>query len=311
MSHAQTALMSNGSSNPSFPALAGVSSTGNSTPAPSGRFWSEVASQSTLLGNSLAGIACNSDASDTSGGLRLSDDFTVPQGETWYLSSLDLYAYQLNANLSLSGATLRIWNGQPSAAGSVVVFGDATTNRLQLIEATSTYRVFTTTVGPSITSPDSSRKIHRVAIAAPIALPAGTYWLDWQLQPAAASLPTYVVPVTLPGSRSVATWNAKQFADGAWLNIVDTGKPDISIDSAQDVAFILRGSTATGCDSIDFNQDTLFPDDNDLVDFLSVLAGGPCTNDPNCNDIDFNNDGLFPDDNDLISFLSVLAGGAC
>jgi hypothetical protein len=30
-----------------------------------------------------------------------------------------------------------------------------------------------------------------------------------------------------------------------------------------------------------------------------------------CDDIDFNNDGLFPDDADLVAFLSVLAGGNC
>jgi hypothetical protein len=66
-----------------------------------------------------------------------------------------------------------------------------------------------------------------------------------------------------------------------------------------------------GCSSIDFNNDGLFPDDNDLVDFLNVLAGGTCSNDPFCNDIDFNNDGLFPDDNDLVIFLRVLAGGDC
>jgi hypothetical protein len=65
------------------------------------------------------------------------------------------------------------------------------------------------------------------------------------------------------------------------------------------------------CDSIDFNADSLFPDDTDLVDFLSVLAGGPCSNDPLCSDIDFNNDGLFPDDGDLVAFLRVLAGGPC
>jgi hypothetical protein len=65
------------------------------------------------------------------------------------------------------------------------------------------------------------------------------------------------------------------------------------------------------CDSIDFNDDGLFPDDQDLVDFLVVLAGGACSNDPDCNDIDFNNDGLFPDDNDLVAFLRVLAGGRC
>jgi hypothetical protein len=30
-----------------------------------------------------------------------------------------------------------------------------------------------------------------------------------------------------------------------------------------------------------------------------------------CNDIDYNNDAVFPDENDLISFFNVLAGGAC
>jgi hypothetical protein len=64
------------------------------------------------------------------------------------------------------------------------------------------------------------------------------------------------------------------------------------------------------CDSIDFNGDGLFPDDTDLVDFLSVLAGGACST-GTCNDIDFNNDCLFPDDSDLVKFLTVLAGAEC
>jgi hypothetical protein len=65
------------------------------------------------------------------------------------------------------------------------------------------------------------------------------------------------------------------------------------------------------CDSIDFNNDGLFPSDEDLIDFLVVLAGGTCSNAPNCNDIDFNNDKLFPSDEDLIAYLRVLAGGTC
>jgi hypothetical protein len=68
--------------------------------------------------------------------------------------------------------------------------------------------------------------------------------------------------------------------------------------------------TVAGCNSIDFNRDGLFPDDSDLIDFLSVLAGGPCST-PSCDTIDFNNDALFPDDADLIAFLRVLAGGDC
>jgi trimeric autotransporter adhesin len=68
------------------------------------------------------------------------------------------------------------------------------------------------------------------------------------------------------------------------------------------------------CDSIDFNGDGLFPDTQDIDDFVRVFAGGVCTPPavPNCNtDLDFNNDGLFPDTLDIDSFLSVFAGGAC
>jgi hypothetical protein len=64
------------------------------------------------------------------------------------------------------------------------------------------------------------------------------------------------------------------------------------------------------CNDIDFNNDDLFPSDDDTTDFLNVLAGGPCST-GTCDPIDFNNDGLFPDDLDLISYLSILAGGSC
>ncbi len=68
--------------------------------------------------------------------------------------------------------------------------------------------------------------------------------------------------------------------------------------------------SAAGCDSIDFNADGLFPSDQDLIDFLAVLAGGDCST-GTCNDIDFNNNGLFPEDGDLIDFLGALAGSGC
>ena len=76
---------------------------------------------------------------------------------------------------------------------------------------------------------------------------------------------------------------------------------------------IIPGSA---CDSVDFNGDALFPDTQDIGDFLSVFAGGVCAGqqptDPACNtDIDFNNDTLFPDVADIESFLTVFAGGVC
>jgi hypothetical protein len=71
----------------------------------------------------------------------------------------------------------------------------------------------------------------------------------------------------------------------------------------------------TGCDSVDFNTDGLFPDTQDISDFLLVFGGGACPTDPpvgtGCNDVDFNNDGLFPDTEDIAALLRVFAGGAC
>ncbi len=81
-----------------------------------------------------------------------------------------------------------------------------------------------------------------------------------------------------------------------------------------------NGASITApCGDIDFNNDALFPDDSDLIDFLAVLAGGSCSNasgsqgenGPGCDSIDFDRNGLFPDDNDIVAFLRVLAGGSC
>ena len=68
------------------------------------------------------------------------------------------------------------------------------------------------------------------------------------------------------------------------------------------------GPCVTGCDDIDFNNNDVFPEDADVIDFFNVLAGAEC---PECNDIDFNNNGVFPEDADVIDFFNVLAGGEC
>ncbi|MFO0831019.1 MAG: hypothetical protein U0637_04145 [Phycisphaerales bacterium] len=64
------------------------------------------------------------------------------------------------------------------------------------------------------------------------------------------------------------------------------------------------------CDTLDFNQDELFPDTADIDDFLSVFSGGACGTGA-CGDLDFNNDGLFPDTTDIDALLSVFSGGPC
>lgn len=68
---------------------------------------------------------------------------------------------------------------------------------------------------------------------------------------------------------------------------------------------------ACRCDSVDFLRDGVYPDDLDVITFLSVLAGAPCDPPYSCGDIDFNNDQVFPDLQDIVDFFNVLAGGPC
>ncbi|MFN7316496.1 MAG: alpha/beta hydrolase fold domain-containing protein [Phycisphaerae bacterium] len=62
------------------------------------------------------------------------------------------------------------------------------------------------------------------------------------------------------------------------------------------------------CDCVDFNGNSVFPEDQDVIAYLDVLAGAACDA---CADIDFNNSGVFPEDRDIVDFFRVLAGGNC
>jgi hypothetical protein len=84
-----------------------------------------------------------------------------------------------------------------------------------------------------------------------------------------------------------------------------------SIVEAAIDAFNLRGITCTGgCNDIDFNNDGIFPDNADIVAFITVFASGSCST-GNCDAIDFNDDGIFPDNQDLVAFIQAFAGGGC
>ncbi|HYF14909.1 MAG TPA: hypothetical protein VD971_07555 [Phycisphaerales bacterium] len=63
------------------------------------------------------------------------------------------------------------------------------------------------------------------------------------------------------------------------------------------------------CD-IDYNNDGLFPDNQDLQDYLDVFGGAACPS-ACCDSIDFNRDGLFPDNQDLQDFFDVFGGANC
>jgi hypothetical protein len=74
-------------------------------------------------------------------------------------------------------------------------------------------------------------------------------------------------------------------------------------------ALVVTQAALAQC-KIDFNNDGVFPSEQDTTDFLAVLAGGDCST-GNCDSIDFNANGVFPEDQDVTDFYAVLAGGPC
>ncbi|MFO0830350.1 MAG: hypothetical protein U0637_00775 [Phycisphaerales bacterium] len=92
---------------------------------------------------------------------------------------------------------------------------------------------------------------------------------------------------------------------GTAVNTTDLGSGNLSKTLVPP-----NGSCPSQCDSIDFNGDTLFPDVQDIFDFIFVFAGGACPT-GTCHDLDFNNDGLIPDSMDISALISVFGGGPC
>ncbi|HLP85345.1 MAG TPA: hypothetical protein VK157_13430 [Phycisphaerales bacterium] len=109
---------------------------------------------------------------------------------------------------------------------------------------------------------------------------------------------TKVTSLAMDGPSAVAV--------GGWFS------GPVGVDSANFAVFNLAQSGC--CDSIDFNRNTVFPEDQDVIDFFNVLAGADCPYTPPAGqvcDIDFNNNTVFPEDQDVIDFFTVLAGGEC
>ncbi len=95
-------------------------------------------------------------------------------------------------------------------------------------------------------------------------------------------------------TRRVATASPGGVVSGAAGVLTTTGPITLTIDNAQpgdSGAYELRLRTA--CQTITYQT--------------SVTVQGQ----PGCDDIDFNNNGVFPEEQDVIDFFNVLAGGTC
>ena len=144
--------------------LATGATTNSGVPAPAGSQLSEVQNEfgsPTPQANSIAGFPILQSVA------RQADNFIVPVGETWTINSVSTYTYQAGfagTTSPFTAASLQIWNGRPGDAGSAVIFGDTTTNRLATSTDANILRVFNTVVG-SGGNPPTPRHSGRALVA--------------------------------------------------------------------------------------------------------------------------------------------------
>lgn len=198
----------------------GTTATAANTPAPAGYTWSELQGTNSTLGSSGFTDGTNS--------FRLADDFVVPAGQSWTISSVEVFCYQTGSTtMPIDALTLRIYNASPDTG--TLLFGDATTNIFNVAGTVDglMYRTGNTTAG-------TTRKIWKVKGNIAATLNQGTYWLDYQVH-AINNGSVFFPVVTNPGVTLEPGANARQGNAGVYTALADTGS-----GNAQALPFIIN-----------------------------------------------------------------------
>jgi hypothetical protein len=256
----------------------------NGATAPAGTTWAEGPQTGSCSSNNN-GFNCASVIGANT--FRLADDFTVPANKQWALSSVTLFCYQTGTTSVTSpfnGVTLQIWNGVPGAAGSSVVFGDATTNLYgtATVSFSTIYRIFNS--GLLGQAPGTTRPIWQFQIPVAATLPAGTYWLDWNISSVATGgncfypMVSLMTPPLANGVRDLPTANARQNVTGVWASCAENGAQAGCNAVFNELPFIVRGvesSTGSTCyANCDGSTTVPFLNVNDFVCFQGLFAAG-------------------------------------
>lgn len=164
---------------------------------------------------------------------RMSDNFTVVDSGGWDVTTLTFFIYMGGGPPTtpspFTAINYQIWDGPPDDAGSTVVYGDTTTNRLSSTTWANMYRRLES--DPT----DSSRPVFVLVANDSFTLPAGDYWLDWQADGDPLYSGPWQPPITINGQTT--TGNGKQYFSGAWQEVVDA-----SLGTPQGLPFVIEGT---------------------------------------------------------------------
>ncbi|MRT17997.1 HYR domain-containing protein, partial [Vitellibacter sp. q18] len=184
--------------------------------------------ESIALGMNTLGFGAQTTANN-----RMADDVTLT-GD-YDISELKFYCYQTGSTTTstITGITLRIWDGVPGVAGSNIVWGDATTNVLATTSWTGVYR-------DSDGTPATNRPIMEATVApVGLTLTAGTYWLDYNFSGSLGSGP-WAPPIAILGQSTTGN-GLQSIAGGAYNPALDTGT-----STQQGLPFQVWGSAVGG-----------------------------------------------------------------
>jgi hypothetical protein len=206
--------------------------------APAGYSWSESQNNSgnSITTNILTGFSC---FYGNAGKYKLTDDFVVPFGQTWDISSISVYAFRdgyIGNAAPIDTLKLLIWDGFPGLQTSSIVFGDSTTNVLTQSLDSLCFVIENSAVPSPGIPPNARTKIWKLSASVTKRLNAGTYWLVWQVHDILGGA-IYSPPIKVRGSRTLPGWNGAVFNA---LNIWEpTGDPGNTAGSfvLQDLPF--------------------------------------------------------------------------
>ncbi|PKP23360.1 MAG: hypothetical protein CVU06_08660, partial [Bacteroidetes bacterium HGW-Bacteroidetes-22] len=170
-------------------------------------------------------------------GYTVAEDFTVTGADPWAITSVEVFGYQTgqtyNGASTFTGAFVRIWDGNPSVAGSQVIWGDLTTNRLSSSTFSNIFRV--NAVGASTAAAGQTRPIFKNVInTAGLTLDPGSYWIEFTTTGSLASGP-WVSPLAINGQP--VSGNALQYT-GTWAPLVSPA----GSTNYQGLPFVLNGN---------------------------------------------------------------------
>ena len=263
-SYSYSQLYSNGNLSTGTVSKSGVTS-------PTSYTWSEVQNDTgnTTEANKSTGFSGYFNTAGTTS-FELGDDFIVPAGEQWNITSFDFFAHQnsfAGTTIPVDQLRVQIWNGNPSLPGSAVIVGNMTNSVLDAANSGNTfiYRIPNSIIGNPVIAPNTNRKIWRIRGTVSATLTPGTYWVVYQFH-ATDNGSIFAPSVTITGTRGLAGWNGKQnFVANTtpgtvlgWADVIDLGDPATAPDVPQDLPFAINGTVTTlGTAENDFSSAVL------------------------------------------------------